>query len=537
MIENKKKSVVVIGAGVSGLVSVKSCLEEGLDVRCYELTECVGGLWKYRNDSPENVSVLQKSTIINSSKEMSAFSDFPPPSEYSNFMHNKMMWSYIDKYASQFNLFPYIKLHHKVESCTKNKEGDKWIIKGFNVQTDEAWEDTADALMVCNGHLAKPKIPNIPGLKDFKGKVIHTRDYKHTTGFEDKNILVVGVGNSAGDAAVELSTVSNQLYLCARTGTWVFSRVGKKGIPSDFQLSRLLNFFVNLAPSLTSTKLENDINQKFDHKLFGLKPKHRVLEQHPVVNDDLPNRIISGRIKVKGGIDHVTKDSVYFVNDDTEYKIDVVVLGTGYLIDFPFLDDSITGLNNSSNEVNLYKYIIPPKDPSIAIIGLLQPFGALTPLGEAQARWYVQYLLGKLELPSCETMQADIDSTAKRMRQRFRTTSRYTLEVDFQPYLDDLHQYLGTKPNLMKIFFEDPPLFWKMLVGPILPYQYRLKGPNKWEGARKAIMTVEDRMREPFSRKDENNDQKSRESYMMLIVPVIFGIFSFYYLIELYNSI
>lgn len=83
------KSVIVIGAGASGLASMKSCLESGFSTTCYELTECIGGLWKYRTDTPEQVAGLQKSTIINSSKEMSAFSDFPPPAEYSNYMHNK----------------------------------------------------------------------------------------------------------------------------------------------------------------------------------------------------------------------------------------------------------------------------------------------------------------------------------------------------------------------------------------------------------------------------------------------------------------
>lgn len=47
----------------------------------------------------------------------------------------------------------------------------------------------------------------------FKGEIIHTHDYKHSKGYEDKKILIIGIGNSGGDAAVELSRVASQVQL------------------------------------------------------------------------------------------------------------------------------------------------------------------------------------------------------------------------------------------------------------------------------------------------------------------------------------
>ena len=47
----------------------------------------------------------------------------------------------------------------------------------------------------------------------FKGKVLHSHDYKHMSGFEDKRILIIGIGNSGGDAAVELSRVASQVLI------------------------------------------------------------------------------------------------------------------------------------------------------------------------------------------------------------------------------------------------------------------------------------------------------------------------------------
>lgn len=61
-----------------------------------------------------------------------------------------------------------------------------------------------------------------------------------------------------------------------------------------------------------SNFLESDMNQFFDHEMFQLKPKHRPDQQHPMINDALPNRILAGTVTVKGDIDHFTSDGVVF---------------------------------------------------------------------------------------------------------------------------------------------------------------------------------------------------------------------------------
>ena len=54
------------------------------------------------------------------------------------------------------------------------------------------------------------------------------------------------------------------------------------------------------------------VNTKFSHKLYNLKPKHRLFGQHPMINDDLPNRILSGYITVKSNIDRFTENGLIF---------------------------------------------------------------------------------------------------------------------------------------------------------------------------------------------------------------------------------
>merc|ERR1719334_1644018 len=74
------KTVAIIGAGVSGLTCIKSCLEEGLRPVCFEATKEIGGIWVYRDEThQEGRGRLYRSTVTNTSKEMMSMSDFPAP--------------------------------------------------------------------------------------------------------------------------------------------------------------------------------------------------------------------------------------------------------------------------------------------------------------------------------------------------------------------------------------------------------------------------------------------------------------------------
>ena len=84
------KTVAVVGAGASGLAAVKCCLDEGLRPTCFERSSELGGIWYYTaNPLQEGRVCVASTTTSNLSKELVAFSDFPMPKEYSNFMHHR----------------------------------------------------------------------------------------------------------------------------------------------------------------------------------------------------------------------------------------------------------------------------------------------------------------------------------------------------------------------------------------------------------------------------------------------------------------
>lgn len=210
------KTICIVGGGASGLTAIKACLEQNLTPVCYEWTKNVGGLWRYREDDIYGLASVMRSTIINSSKELSAFSDFPPPNDYPNYFHNSKMIKYLEMYAKEFDLKKYVNFEHKVLDIEQADDFDdtgRWRVRVKKINSDEEIENTFDGVMVCAGHHVFPIVPEFPGQEEYQGKVVHTHSYKKPNGYDDKKVLVVGVGNSGGDVAVELSSIASQVCI------------------------------------------------------------------------------------------------------------------------------------------------------------------------------------------------------------------------------------------------------------------------------------------------------------------------------------
>lgn len=134
------------------------------------------------------------------------------------------------------------------------------------------------------------------------------------------------------------------------------------------------------------------LNKRFDHAKFSLQPKYPPTAMYPTVNDDLPNRIISGSIKIKSNVKKFTRTGVEFDDGTVEDDIDAVVLATGYKFGFPFLDKSVIDVRN--NKVELYKFMFPPdvEKNTLACIGFIQPLGSTMPISEQQSRLFARVI-------------------------------------------------------------------------------------------------------------------------------------------------
>ncbi|KAF4099318.1 flavin-containing monooxygenase 5-like [Onychostoma macrolepis] len=498
------KRVAVIGAGSSGLTSIKCCLDEGLEPVCFESSDDVGGLWKFKEKPEAGRCSIYRSVIVNSPKEMMCYSDFPVPDHYPNFMHNSMTVQYFKLYAEHFSLLKHIHFQTTVRSVRQRpdfSDSGQWEV--VTVDRDGREETHVfDGVLVCAGLYTQPIIPlsDFPGIDTFPGTIIHSWEYKDPCPYLGKRVVVIGIGNSGGDIAVELSRACEKTFLSTRKGAWVIGRVVDRGLPLDMtMMTRARDLFYGLLPrALLNWIWERSLNQRHDHKLYGLQSAHRILDQRTIINDNLPGRILVGELVMKSNVQKFQGSTVVFDDGTVEEKIDAVIFCTGYDYKFPFLPASLS--SGSDGDVRLYRRVFPPslERPTLAIMGLLQTKGSIMPAVELQARWATRVIAGLNHLPPAEKMDKIIEKDIKANLKSYPCPKLAALQVDYIPYLDTIAKDVGICPNIAWLLLRDPAVGLRVFFGPCTPYQFRLSGPGHWKGARQAILTQWDRVAKPM---------------------------------------
>jgi len=430
------RRVCVIGAGSSGIASCQVLHARGLDFDCYEKGSGVGGNWRYGNDN--DMSSAYESLFINTSREIMEYATFPMPKSYPDYPHHSQIAAYFDDYVDHFGFRDKIRFRTEVTRVQRAPEG------GWNVSSrpaDGGDEETVhyDDVMVANGHHWDPRWPEpaFPGELDDSVEVTHAHYYRNSEGYEGKNVLVLGIGNSACDIAVETSRVSKMTYLAMRRGAWIIPKyIGSTPIDEiapEWIAVRAPFWLQRLFLQWTIKRAQGDPTE------FGLpKPDHRIAEAHPTVSSDLLPRIGHGRITVKPNIQRFEGDSVRFVDGSVE-KIDRIVYCTGYKISFPFIDSDLLD-PSGDNRIELYRKVVHPDLAGLYFIGLVQPLGAIMPIAELQSEWIADVIEGKVPLPDRPEMLTEIAADQAAMRKRYVASKRHTIQVDFWPYLYQLRE-------------------------------------------------------------------------------------------------
>ena len=205
----------LIGAGSSGIAAAKTLHERGLPFDCFELGDRVGGNWVFRNNN--GVSSSYRSLHINTSRERMEFSDFPMPKSYPDFPRHDHIAKYFDDYVDHFGFRDRIRFGVGVEHVERRPDGR------FEVRTSDGETSTYDAVIVANGHHwdARWPEPPFPGSEDFAGEQMHSHYYEEEAQVTGKDVVVLGMGNSAMDIAVDASYHAKNTYLAARRGAYV----------------------------------------------------------------------------------------------------------------------------------------------------------------------------------------------------------------------------------------------------------------------------------------------------------------------------
>ncbi|MEM9190521.1 MAG: NAD(P)-binding domain-containing protein [Myxococcota bacterium] len=416
------KDACVIGAGSSGIAAIKVLKERGISFDCFETGSGIGGNWRFMNDN--GMSSAYRSLHINTSKRLMAFSDYPMPDAYPDYPHHSEVLSYFESYVDHFGLREHITFQTAVERVRATQPG-------YEVDTSDGETRRYRAVLVANGHHWDAVLPNFEGR--FDGETMHSHDYKTPHCLVDKRVLVVGIGNSAVDIACEGCRVARRLVLSTRRSAHIFPKY-MFGVPTDSlidpRVSRLpFRLQVNMAKALLR------ITQG-EQTRYGMPlPDHSVAQAHPTISDELLHLVGHGRIEMKPNVQGLEADGVAFV-DGTRDPFDLIIFATGYRVSFPFLDRSL--FSPDENDVSLYLRVVPPNQPNLYFIGLVQPLGAIMPIAEEQSKWVARLLRDELQLPSRAVMEKEIQRYKRDLRRRYVKSRRHTIQVDFHPYLRTL---------------------------------------------------------------------------------------------------
>ena len=417
----------IIGAGISGLTAGKMLGDYGVDYTCYESSDRIGGNWAFGN--PNGHSSAYRSLHIDTSKHRLSFKDFPMPEEYPDFPHHTQIKAYLDSYAEAFGLLQRIRFQNGVEKATPLPGG------GWSLQLQDGSTDEVELLVVANGHHWDPRTAEFPG--EFTGESIHSHHYidpETPLHLKGKRILVVGLGNSAADISVELSSRSleNTVYLSTRSSAWIVPKYAY-GLPAD-------KYYVT-SPHLPLT-WQRWMVQKMQFmtgsnpELYGLpKPNHKFFEAHPTQSVELPLRLGSGDITPKGNVARLDGETVHF-EDGTSADFDVIVYATGYNITFPFFDPEV--ISAPGNHIRLFKRMFLPDRRDTVFIGFAQATPTLFPFVEAQARLLAAYAVGAYAPPGAAEMERVIDEDNAKYMGHVLDRPRHTQQLDYFVYEHDL---------------------------------------------------------------------------------------------------
>ncbi|WFP16632.1 NAD(P)-binding domain-containing protein [Citricoccus muralis] len=225
-----------------------------------------------------------------------------------------------------------------------------------------------------------PESPELPGRVHRKG--IHSGSYKNTADIDGDRVLVVGVGNSGCDLAVDAAQNHFQVDVVMREGTH-FQPKMYFGVPRQ-EVPWLADFAPDEVDLLSRLLSKVSIGEASNYPGMPSPQTRSLAEGKAVVNTLMPYWVHHGRIGIVPGIERFEGKTVHFV-DGSAKEYDTILWATGFHASLPFLDESLI---ERSNGVPL-RYaagIVPKGLEKLYFIGLSAPRGPQIPVYGVQSK-------------------------------------------------------------------------------------------------------------------------------------------------------
>jgi cation diffusion facilitator CzcD-associated flavoprotein CzcO len=305
---------VVLGAGPAGLAVAGSLASRGRTATIIEKAHDLAASWRTHYDR------LRLHTV----KEKSALPGLPFPRDYPRYVAREQMVRYLESYAAHFGIAP--RLGCEATAIARDDRG------GWEVATAAGDRLHAWTVVVATGANAWPREPALPGRERFRGAITHSRDYRRASDWVGRRVLVIGMGNTGAEIALDLAEHGVATTLSVRSPVNIVYRevLGRPTQLTALMLDRLPEAWGDRIALVFRNLTVGDLSRwglrmSVESPLRDLRRRGRT----PVIDVGTVARIKSGDIKVRPGIAAVEAGAVRFV-DDSEDPVDAIILATGY---------------------------------------------------------------------------------------------------------------------------------------------------------------------------------------------------------------
>jgi cation diffusion facilitator CzcD-associated flavoprotein CzcO len=306
--------ILIIGAGPAGLAVAGTLAARGLRATVIEKADDLGASWRGHYER------LRLHTV----KQESALPGMPFPKDYPRYVTRAQMVDYLAAYAARFGIAP--RLGVEATAILPAADG-RWETR---TRADESF--VSRALVLATGANAHPVVPELPGRDRFDGPIIHSRDYRNPSTCQGRRVLVVGMGNTGAEIALDLVEHGIETTLSVRSPVNIVRRdvLGRPTQLTSILISRLPEAWGDAIARLFRDLTVGDLGR------WGLRTSPqsplrdlRRFGRTPVIDVGTIERIKAGDIHVKPDIETLTPAGACFI-DGSEASFDVVILATGY---------------------------------------------------------------------------------------------------------------------------------------------------------------------------------------------------------------
>ncbi|MCX4726024.1 NAD(P)/FAD-dependent oxidoreductase [Streptomyces sp. NBC_01306] len=348
MAEHEHVRVAVIGSGFGGLGAAVRLRREGItDFVVLERAGSVGGTW--RDNSYPGCACDVPSHLY-------SFSFAPNPDWPRTFSGQPHIRAYLENVADTFGLRPHIRLDHEVRKMRWDSGELRWEIETAQGTL------TADVVVSATGPLSDPKLPDVPGLDSFEGKVFHSAQWDHGYDLRGKRVAMIGTGASAIQIVPAIQPEAGRLTLFQRTPPWVMPRMDRAisgaerwlhgKVPFTAAARRRLLWSIRELQVSAFTKRPNELGliesigrANIGRSIKGpalrakLTPSYRIgckrillsSSYYPALAQPNVDVVASGLQEIRG--------NTLVASDGTETEADVIIFGTGFHVtDMPIAD-------------------------------------------------------------------------------------------------------------------------------------------------------------------------------------------------------